>query len=322
MLSFGAFDYPDQRRRFQNIMTQRNGKKTQAPDDGIGDVESHFLDSGAFTQWTKAAEYARKNRCGRWDYFDTPEFWGYMDDYAKFVKKYKVAIDLYANVDVIQNPELTWRNQQYLEKKGLTPVPVVHFPEDLKWLQLYMSRGHELIGLGGLVGNDGDARDDWTSRCFDLICDQPSRLPKVKIHGFGLTDYMILLRYPWWSVDSTSWAMVGAFGSILVPHKRAGKFTFDVEPYVMAVSNKSPKTGRQGRHYHSLTEREKEIVREWLEEIGIPLGRMKGEEVVEVGVVTCTYTRRAANLHFFERMRKALPPWPQPFRARKEARLF
>lgn len=244
-----------------------------------------------------------------------------MDDYAAFIKKYQLGIDLYANVDVIPNPELTWRNQKYLEDKhNLSPVPVVHYTTDLKWLRKYLDQGYPLIALGGLVGStDKPECREWLDRAFDIVCDTPDRMPLCKIHGFGVTTYALLLRYNWWSVDSTTWTMVGAFGSILVPHKRRGEFTFDVEPYVMGVSDESDKKETLGRHFQSLTKGEQRIMLDWLELIGVPLGsRDKKGEVTEVGVATCTYARRVANLHFFDRMCKALPAWPWPLPSRRK----
>lgn len=306
----------EQDKRWMRIMAQRKLKK-KSKKLAIGQVESHFLDSGAFTLWTKAAKYAKENRCSQWDYYDTDEFYQYMDDYAKFVKKYQIAIDLYANVDAVGNAEITYRNQKYLEKKhNLSPVPVVHYKTDLKWLKKYMDEGYELIGLGGLVGSmNQDGCQYWIDRAFDLVCDQPSRLPKVKLHGFGVTSYELLLRYPWWSVDSSTWTKVGAFGGILVPHKRRGKFVFTEQPYVIKVSQESPTAKEQGRHYLTMSPTEQRIIREWLDEIRVPLGKMGDDgEKVEEGVMTDHSYRRAACLLFFEKMRESLPEYPWPFR--------
>ena len=289
----------------------------------MGIVESHFLDSGAFTLWTKAAEYHKKNGGGRWDYYDTDEFWEYVDAYAAFIKKYKVAIDLYANVDVIPNPELTWRNQKYLEKKhGLTPVPVVHYPTNTKWLSRYIKAGYKIIGLGGLVGSTmKKSCQSWIGECFDIVCDTPDRLPKVKIHGFGVTSYRFLLRYPWWSVDSAAWDKIASYGGICVPHKRGGKFVFDVPPYIMKISMESPQAETR-HHFLTMCQAERDIIKDWLAFIKIPIGKLdKKGEVIEQGVVTFHVYRRIANLLFYDMMVKSLPKWPWAFRAKEETLL-
>ncbi len=289
-----------------------------------GNVQSHFLDSGAFTLWTRAAKWAQENKKGKWDFYETDEFFEYMDAYATFVKKHHKAIDFYANVDAIPNGKITWRNQRYLERKhGLNPVPVVHLaPDSLMWLRRYIDKGYEFIGLGGLAGKASrESRRRWLDRCFSCVCDNPKRLPCVKLHGFGVTSFPLVTRYPWWSVDSVTWAKVAGFGGVLVPHKRKGKFVFDIAPYVIKMSMESDEAKKLGKHFKTLRAAERVIIEEWLDEIGIPLGRENGGEVVEHGVLTRHTERRAANLHFFERLRASLPEWPWPFKGTVENRL-
>lgn len=309
-----------ERERFKAMLRAR--RAAGPADEGTGKrasghVASHFLDSGAFTLRPAAAAYAKAQGLGRWAYYDTPEFYSYLDDYAAFVKKFRRGIDLYANVDVIPNAELSWRNQQYLEAKGLRPVPVVHYRTDLKWLRHYMDRGHRLVGLGGLVGSQAapDCRR-WLDRAFGIACGGPGGLPTVRLHGFGVTAFDLLVRYPWWSVDSTTWVMVEANGSVLVPPRRGSEFRFDRRPLVVRVTQ-GPKANTTGRgHYLSMPPAARAVVRAWLDEVGVPLGRNgPGGEPAEHGVINRNAERRAVNLHYFERLRAALPPWPWPFRA-------
>jgi len=287
-------------------------------------VSSHFLDSGAFSMITKAIQYAAEHGCSKWKFYETPEFFEYLDAYAAFVKKYSRAIDLYANVDAIGHADLTYRNQKYLEKEhGLTPVPVVHFPSDLKYLQRYIEDGYEVIGLGGLVGNAGSySARCWMDRCFDMVCDNPERLPTTKLHGFGVTSYRLLVRYPWWSVDSVSWAKVGGYGRILVPHKRGGEFVFDRAPHMVNMSVISKKDRDADSHFHSMAEEEQAIVREWLDIAGVPLGKVEGDEVIEEGVITRHTERRLANIMFYEHLSQHLPEWPWPFVMKEQRRGF
>lgn len=283
-------------------------------------VRSHFLDSGAFTLKTKAAEYAKKHGTDKWAWYRSKEMRQYLDDYAQFVKEHKVGIDLYANVDVMGNPDLTLRNQRYLERKhGLVPVPVVHFGTELKWLDKYVSMGYEIIGLGGLVGSMSKPEcRAWLDSCFDLVCNNSQRLPCVKLHGFGVTRYKFMIRYPWWSVDSSTWTKICAFGGILVPHKRRGAFVFSEAPYVMKMSYESPSRDNRGSHYLTLSTLERSIVDDWLKEIEVPLGKANADgEEIEPGVMTNYVDRAKANVIFFERMCKSLPEWPWPFSSGK-----
>lgn len=171
----------------------------------VGCVKSHFFDSGSYSLKTAAKEWATKTGKSRWDYYETDEFWKYIDAYANFVKKYAAAIDYYANVDVIYNPELTYRNQKYLETEhNLTPIPVVHYENasvqpQYTWLKKYMDEEYDFIGVGGLAEEDSqEASMSWIDGVFDIVCDTPNRLPKVRIHLFGITTHKLLWRWPAW----------------------------------------------------------------------------------------------------------------------------
>ena len=276
-----------------------------------GNVKSHFLDSGAFSLLSVSEKYQKEhNSNDRWLYFKTKQFKKELDKYAKFVKKYKIAIDYYANLDVIGNPDLTWRNQQYLEKKGLKPIPVVHFKTDTKWLEHYIDRGYDYIGLGGLVGQTSQGICfPWLDRCFNIICDTEDRFPKVKIHGFGISAFSLLIKYPWYSVDSTNWFRVGVFGSILIPYHK-GKINFGEEPKKVVVSDQTDKE----RAFEHMPPSKQKMIMKWLDIIGIPLGKNdKKGEVVEEGIINSYVMRTKANLLYFEELQKRLPPYPQPF---------
>ena len=250
----------------------------------IGIPKLHFFDSGSFTLWTTAEKYAKENNCGEWEFYETDTFWEYLESYTSFVKEHGRGLTHYANIDVLpfrrRQPQdktktshaLTWRNQKELEKRGLNPIPVIHFKNPLSVLKRYLQEGYEFIALGGLGGSGKGAWTNWMDRAFDSICDTPNRMPSVKVHGFGVTNFSGMSRYPWYSVDSTSWTKAGGFGNLLVPHKRSGKFVFDRQPYTMAVSVESPEMKVRGRHLTNVNKADREIVEEWVKSLGIPLG--------------------------------------------------
>lgn len=276
---------------------------------------THFLDSGSYSLWTQVADqYAKEHGLeDRFAFYKTKKMTKYLDAYATFIKEHQDGIDLYANVDVIPNPELSWKNQQYLEKEhGLSPVPVVHFTTDVKWLSHYIERGYDLIALGGLVGSiSQDSCQAWIDSCFELVCDTPDRKPCVKVHGFGLTSIELLMRYPWWSVDSTSWTKAGAYGGIYVPLPRGEGWRLTDTPKLIKVSHESTDQLKFDRHYYSMKPEWRKWVRRWLRHIGIPIGKFNQDgTIAEFGVTTRHIERRAANLLYFEKMRKSLPDWP------------
>lgn len=279
-----------------------------------------FLDSGAHSLYNIHARGKPARR--KYDYFTTPEFWEYVDEYAAFVKKRAAGLDYYATVDVIFNPKLSWKVLKYLEQEhGLSPVPVIHYGTPMKWIERHVDAGYEFLGIGGL-GQEAQKVNylAWADQVFKFLCPPPSRLPIVRTHGFAMTAYSLLIRYPWWSVDSSSWAKAAGFGGIYVPQKRGGRFTFSVPPYSIGISNASPKVKIRGQHYHSWTPLEKAIVQEWLEKIGVPFGKVNAAgEPVEYGVLSQYNARAVANLKFFEELCEGLPKYPWPFKVKSHS---
>lgn len=289
--------------------------KTDPPREHI---EFFFLDSGAHSLYTQ--EVIKKKGTKEFqgfEFFKTKAFWDYVDSYATFVKEHLDAIDYYVNVDVIFNPELSWKVLKYLENThGLKPVPVIHWGTDISWIKKHLDAGYDFIGLGGL-GQEVTRQQyyEWANKVYSYICPPPSHLPIVRTHGFAMTAYDLLIKYPWWSVDSASWVKAGGFGIVYVPHKRGGVHTFEVEPYNISVSNDSPSKKDRNKHISTITSEERKIIKEWLEIIDVPYGKVdKDGQMVEWGVISHHSARKIANLRFFDALVKWLPSWPWPFK--------
>lgn len=281
------------------------------------------LAEGKVTKEAYRAEMERMRTDTHWFYdLKNPDFLAYLDSYARFIKKFGWAVDHYVTVDAIFDPAKSWEIQQYMEGTlGLRPLPVVHYGAPMKWVERYISAGHDYIGIGGL--GQGVSKAEffaWGDRLFGLLCPGPSYLPVAKTHGFAMTSWELMARWPWYSVDSASWVKAAAFGQIYVPHKRGGRYRFDESPYFLHVSAKSGNTGDKGRHLFTLEKAEQAIVYGWLEEIGVPLGKVddKNEEV-EYGIVSHHRARAQCNLTYFRRLAESLPafPWPYYRRAAK-----
>jgi hypothetical protein len=312
-------------------------------------MNPHFLDSGAFSLFSRNRDNP--------EFFRSRDFWDYVDDYARFIKKYATAIDYYANVDVIKNPKRTYKIQKYLEKKhGLQPIPVVHYGDDLSWLKLYLEEDHSYIALGGVPAGKLHFKTqkkmrvwyrDWADAAFTMICDTPNHLPKCKVHGFGVTQFRNMRRYPWFSVDSTAWVIKSAYGQIMVPPRELGEFVFDKQYKLFFVGHDSPYvdtagTGKSKSQVSNLLTHEisvctprgrvpssdakkhlmnigktlgrKWAILDWLKEINVPLGRTKKSgKVIEPGVSNCMIQRTAANIRYYQRLVASLPEWPWPF---------
>lgn len=128
--------------------------------------------------------------------------------YSKFLVENR--IDVYVSLDVIGNPEKSFENWEYQNTEfGLQCVPTFHMNEDLCWLQKYLDAGCRYIALGGMVGSDNV--DGWLTKVFKYILQQDTA---IKIHGFGMTTADLIMKYPWYSFDSSSFKSGRRFGRI------------------------------------------------------------------------------------------------------------
>jgi hypothetical protein len=211
-----------------------------------------FLDSGAFSADSKNTKIN-------------------LDDYMAFIFDNKDYIEVYANLDVIGDPVATWRNQKIMEDAGLTPLPVFHTEDDIKYLHRCLD--YEYFCLGGMAsGYTTDQRREFLDMCFKIICNTPNHLPASKVHGFGMTSLQLMLRYPWWSVDSTSWVMTSRMGFVYIPKYREGKYTYLADPWKIAVSDRSPSRKDEGEHFKTLSPGEQSIILRYITEQGFSIG--------------------------------------------------
>lgn len=271
----------------------------------------------------------KKGKKPDWSMFESQEFWDYVDEYAEFIKKHIKQIDQYINVDVIKNPEMTWKVQKHLEKKHkLKPLPVIHYGTSVDWLNRYLDAGYKYIGIGmgGQIRNK-EPYYRWADGIWNVICDTPDRLPRIKVHGFAITTHQQMVRYPWYSVDSVTWKKMSYYGQILIPPLRSGDFCFTVPNQIIFIDEVSPYTARKGdqkgRHFKHLSRTGQKIVLKWLERIGTPFGKTgrKGK-IIEPGVSNDCHYRCQATIRYFEELRKHLPTWPWPFHATERPKLL
>jgi hypothetical protein len=289
-----------------------------------------FLDSGAFSAWSQKKEIN-------------------IQEYIQFIKENIDVINIYANLDVIGSAEKTWENQKIMEEAGLHPLPTFHFGEDKKWLSKYLGK-YDYICLGGMVGGSNSALMQWLDDLFINFLADDKGYPFVKLHGFGLTSLPLMLRYPWYSVDSTSWVVTGRMGGIFMPYKKDGKWTYDENSWKVNVSNKSSSLKEEGRHLSNFSPLKKQIVMDYLAEKGYKMGKSEihqekqgyklqenekwfekkpgnknelraVETIIEAGVSNKYQLRDELNIIYFLDLEKSMPEWPWPFK-RKTIKSF
>lgn len=293
-----------------------------------------FLDSGAFSAWTQGIKIDIK-------------------EYIKFIKKNKELFTVYANLDVIgiggKQPNLltaekTLENQRIMEKAGLSPLPCFHFGEPFSFLQDYVEQ-YDYLALG-VAGNSGKKLIPWLNNCFSkYICGEDG-MPKIKIHGFAVTSLEIMIRYPWYSVDSTSWALTGGMGSIYVPRRKKGEWIYNENSWKIAVSNRSPSRKEAGRHLDSLSPEALVEIVSYITAKGYKLGKSEFhkeqqdyklqynekwgkkpddknalrevETIIRRGLTNSYELRDELNIIYFQDFEKSVPEWPWAFKLNQQ----
>lgn len=162
------------------------------------DMLSIFADSGAFSAFSLGLRIE-------------------IEDYASWLHQYADLFDVYATLDVINDPKQTARNQERLEQMGLRPLPAFHVGSPWPVLDDLAAR-YDYIALGGMVPFSirQQLLASFVSKAFQII-DNRSR-----VHGFGVGYSLIAGRFPWHSLDSSTWTTSFRFGTMHVFDQETG----------------------------------------------------------------------------------------------------
>lgn len=213
-----------------------------------------FLDSGAFSAFTKGIQV------------DLPAYCRYVQEHADLIE----TVDgiLCASVlDGIGDPLKTYQNQMAMEAQGVKPLPCFHYGEDERYLQWYLAN-YDYITLGGMVPISTPQLIHWLDRLWEQhLCDGAGR-PRVRVHGFGLTSLPLMKRYPWYSVDSSTWVQWAANGMLLIPG--LGQVN---------VSSKSSSRKIEGQHLNTYTPPQRDAIIAHIESLGFDPQRLQDEYV-------------------------------------------
>lgn len=277
-----------------------------------------FLDSGAYSAQSQGKPINLK-------------------DYIAYIKEHRSLINIYANLDVIGNWEASWENQKIMEQQGLFPLPVYHLEDPIHCL--YKCLEYEGFALGGMAGASTPARIEFLDKCWEIICDTKDNLPKSKVHGFGMSSPKLMRRYPWFSVDSSSWVQYGLHGMLLVPRSTVnqGVYNYGESPVKVFVSTRSPHKSTEGRHFESMSPNEQHWILQYLSNKGFDLGESKlfsvednyslqenesfinkekteVERILSPGVSNNGILRDKINFMYFMDLAETRPTWPWPYK--------
>ena len=226
-----------------------------------------MLDSGAFSSWRRGVDLPIK-------------------EYIVYCRENKDQVAAYVNMDCIpgekglmdnsqsaidKSAAKSYDNLQIMKAEGLSPIPVFHQGETFNWLDKMLADGETYIGVSPYMKSHQNEIIQWMDKVFSRITDSQGK-PLIKTHGFGVTACNLCTRYPWWSVDSTSWSVGGGYGSILVPHYVNGKPDYLRPPQTLRISARKQD---QTNGFDGLSAAQQEVVRLAAFEAGVLMSELR-----------------------------------------------
>lgn len=83
-----------------------------------------LLDSGAYTVLNRSNSGIANKNANKFDIN--------LEEYCKFIEKHKSVLYQYAQLDVINDPVSTFRNYEWMCRRGLNPMPIIDIRSDLR----------------------------------------------------------------------------------------------------------------------------------------------------------------------------------------------
>ena len=163
-----------------------------------------MTDSGAFSFMAKYEGDPRVEK---------EDFWlPYLEEYVEWLRKWKEHIFVAANLDldvlVGHNIVKKWNKKYFepLEREGLQIVYVAHADKDdkgdsaLRCFEEYCKK-YRYVGI-----NQSQKKE--ASKFYQL-----AKMYHTRVHGFAWTELRLLKKFPFFSVDSTSWLSGVRYGT-------------------------------------------------------------------------------------------------------------
>jgi len=241
-----------------------------------------MLDSRAYSAWKRGREVP-------------------LTSYIAFVKYNASRVDHYITLDVIpgrngereRDPEAvehaarqSHANHRAMKDAGLHPIPVYHQDESIRWLEKMIADGEKFIALSPSLRARRRETNRWLRTTFKFVP------PRCKVHGLGLTSAALIgrWRHRLTSVDSTTWVLASANGTLIVPRYGADdRPDFSLLPRYITVTDRRI---ANGVHVENI---DRERVHQWLDEVGVRLTRVRLD----------LYARYRVNLAYFNGLEAA-----------------
>lgn len=178
-----------------------------------------LIDSGAFTVHRKGGTV------------DIDAYIKWLNDNDEFID-YAIELDhipgkwgtVRTSEQLEEGAKNSWKNYLYMIQYCKSPekiLPVFHQGENFKYLeQIVNFKINEnyvpYICISGNKELTNKQREEWYARCYNIIVN--SNNPHVKVHCLGSATMSNVEKFPFTSMDATSWIMTGATGGILTDY--------------------------------------------------------------------------------------------------------
>lgn len=224
-----------------------------------------LLDSGAYTAWNQVKKGNTKAAIS-------------LEAYARFVHENKRLFRSGVfSLDEIGNGEKSYENWRELSRLGVESIPVYHMGTDEALLLRYLDQS-DYIAIGAVAKLSMSDRLVGLDRLWRQYLLLPDGSPRARVHGLGITATDIVLRYPWFSVDSSTAAAVAAHGGILIPKLVGSRPTYSHISH-MAVSDQQSHGSGTGSFY-GLSPRARQGIIEYIESHGYSITReLSGQQI-------------------------------------------
>lgn len=187
-------------------------------------------------------------------------------DYTTFIKKEFLCgkDSFYVTLDFRKNQPLIYRMQKRFLRSKLSPMPVYHGDAPLHWLDKYKDMGHNYIAIG-TIKRDPKHAIRYREKIFDYGAKHG-----LEFHGLAATNMKTIVKFPWKSVDSSSWTQSAAYGMVIMPDAVRNSFTN------IHVSNKRLKS-ETGTIYRLLPRKARIEIAGILKDHGFDIKKMEND---------------------------------------------
>lgn len=171
-----------------------------------------LIDNGEFTFHRKGGS------------LDIDEYIKWLNDNDELID-YAIALDSIpgkwgqprTSEDVRISAEKTWENFLYMRSKMKSPdkaLPVFHMGESFDNFERFLQFPDlKYMCISGMKDLTNKQREAWYEKCFYLV--SKYKRQDMKFHCLGSATIQNAVKFPFTSMDATSWIMTGSNGSVL-----------------------------------------------------------------------------------------------------------